>query len=321
MALWAGIDEAGYGPRLGPLVVAGTAFFLPEEPREGILWDRLRDAVCRQARNRGSRLIINDSKKVYSPARGLKRLEEGVLAALRASGSQPFDPAGLLLRRLGAAAQPSDAPPWFAEVAALPLPVATNTSALESQADMLGRALSGTGCTLLTVRAAVVLPREFNRVVAHTRNKGLLLFQKCGLLLRHIWQLAGPGESCVVVDRHGGRIHYRRLLKDVFPHQSCDVMSEEEPCSEYRVSGDEASLRIVFLQNADACALPVSLASMTAKYVRELYMLTFNRYWRRRMEDLKPTAGYGRDARRFVRDVAPLLEADGLAESVLVRAL
>ncbi|MHC4591536.1 MAG: hypothetical protein ACYS8L_02445, partial [Planctomycetota bacterium] len=47
MVLWAGIDEAGYGPRLGPLVVAGTAFALEREPKEGILWETLRDAVSR----------------------------------------------------------------------------------------------------------------------------------------------------------------------------------------------------------------------------------------------------------------------------------
>jgi hypothetical protein len=60
---------------------------------------------------------------------------------------------------------------------------------------------------------------------------------------------------------------------------------------------------------------------MTAKYVRELFMLSFNRYWQRRKAGLDPTAGYGKDAWRFVREVAPLLEADGLTESDLVRSL
>ncbi len=321
MALWAGIDEAGYGPRLGPLVVAGAAFFLPRLPREGMLWQTLQDAVCRRARGRGGRLIINDSKKVYTPARGLKRLEEGVLAALRASSSEPSDSAGSLLRSLGTARYVADAPPWFASVSNLSLPVATNASALESKADLLRRALRNRGSRLLTVRACVVLPGEFNRVVSHTRNKGLLLFQKCGLILHQLWRSAGPGNSCVVVDRHGGRIHYRRLLKDVFPAQSCDVLAEEEQRSEYRISDGDVSLRIVFLQSADSRILPVSLASMTAKYVRELYMLTFNRYWQRRKADLDPTAGYGRDAWRFVRQVAPLLASDGLTESDLVRSL
>jgi hypothetical protein len=41
---------------------------------------------------------------------------------------------------------------------------------------------------------------------------------------------------------------------------------------------------------------------MTAKLVRELAMARFNRYWCARMPDLKPTAGYTLDARRWLDD-------------------
>ena len=45
MTLVAGIDEAGYGPQLGPLVVAGTAFRIEVAPAAGVLWDVLAEAT------------------------------------------------------------------------------------------------------------------------------------------------------------------------------------------------------------------------------------------------------------------------------------
>jgi hypothetical protein len=42
---------------------------------------------------------------------------------------------------------------------------------------------------------------------------------------------------------------------------------------------------------------------MTAKYLRELAMLAFNGYWKQRLPELKPTAGYPDDAKRFQADI------------------
>jgi len=45
MLIYAGIDEAGYGPMLGPLCVAGSVFVLPDhDPAAGApkLWSTLR---------------------------------------------------------------------------------------------------------------------------------------------------------------------------------------------------------------------------------------------------------------------------------------
>ena len=37
-----------------------------------------------------------------------------------------------------------------------------------------------------------------------------------------------------------------------------------------------------------------------------LMMMRFNRYWQARVPELKPTAGYVQDARRWLRDVGSL---------------
>ncbi len=41
------------------------------------------------------------------------------------------------------------------------------------------------------------------------------------------------------------------------------------------------------------------MASMASKYLRELAMRALNEFWCSRVSDLRPTAGYPQDAKRF----------------------
>jgi ribonuclease HII len=329
MTLWAGIDEAGYGPRLGPLVVAGAAFLMPGTPSEGILWELLRDAVTREARGSDGRLVVNDSKQVYSPAQGLRRLEEAVLAFAALCAGRPMRTVGELLALLqgGRPPQQETAEPWFEQAPALALPLESNASAVASKAQSLAQACRAAGVRVLAARAAVVFTPEYNRIVAATRNKSLLLFQKCGLLLQELWRHAGSAESHMLVDKHGGRMRYRDLLRDAFPDCSCDIVAEGDACSSYRIAepaGQAAgraarALHLSFREGGDCVALPTALGSMIAKYVREVHMHAFNAYWCARVEGLKPTAGYAADARRFLRDIRGVVAAERVDVGTLVR--
>ena len=124
MLVYAGIDEAGYGPMLGPLCVACTAFVLEQyEPAEGPpnLWTLLAGAVGRKSNDKKRRIAVDDSKKLKGAADGashpLRHLERGVLSFC--PGADPLPPTDDRLLALVGAEVPSR--PWFESTTDLPL--------------------------------------------------------------------------------------------------------------------------------------------------------------------------------------------------------
>jgi ribonuclease HII len=68
-----------------------------------------------------------------------------------------------------------------------------------------------------------------------------------------------------------------------------------------------------FVVGADERFLPVSLASMVSKYLRELLIDNMNRYFAGFHTNLRPTAGYWKDGLRFIEDLKtniPHLQVD-----------
>src|SRR5437764_7932204 len=86
-----GLDEAGYGPNLGPLVLSSSACHVPADAPP-CLWDCLAAAVRKAEHPDDGRLLIDDSKKVNEGKAGLAKLEAGVLAAVGLHLSPPNPP-------------------------------------------------------------------------------------------------------------------------------------------------------------------------------------------------------------------------------------
>src|SRR5439155_7362630 len=114
MTAWQiGIDEAGYGPNLGPLVQTAVGVRVPGDPGSCDLWDALSAAVRKHGNGRDKRLAIDDSKKVYTSTHGLRNLELGVLSALLPDATAPITVGAFLDQVAGNACADLSGEPWF----------------------------------------------------------------------------------------------------------------------------------------------------------------------------------------------------------------
>ncbi len=89
--------------------------------------------------------------------------------------------------------------------------------------------------------------------------------------------------------------------------------------SVYRVHGLERDLQLTFQPRADAEHFCVALASMVSKYLREVMMLEFNRFWQEQVPGLVPTAGYPSDAARFFEVISAAMRRLGIARESIWR--
>ena len=125
--IYGGIDEAGYGPKLGPLVVSGA---LLRTPGETDLWTLLRDGVSGRD-ERDGRVVVQDSKVRHAGRHGLRRLEETVWPFLRLMGVKPPVTSKELIRVLGEGGEARGTEPWYRE-GTLTLPLEADAEELEA---------------------------------------------------------------------------------------------------------------------------------------------------------------------------------------------
>ena len=115
MVVLVGIDEAGFGPLLGPLVVSSSTFSLPNHLLTTDLWQILRRSVGNRRKRLAGRLLIVDSKKAYSKSTGIKHLERTVLAVLKCLDKEPTTLTELIELLCPECLERLSAYPWYKE--------------------------------------------------------------------------------------------------------------------------------------------------------------------------------------------------------------
>jgi hypothetical protein len=280
--LIAGIDEAGYGPMLGPLCVGLSVFEAPGEVgRAPCLWEAMKTGVCKEPGRGGKpdargRIAIADSKelKLASSVRTthpLVHLERGVLACAacldddegmnegkddgegeraeeprreESAALMPTSDAGLLA--LLRAIAPREA--WYERPVALP--VAHDAGQIAIASNQLRRAMLGAGVRLREMRCRVLGEGEFNALAREggkAATTGAALREHLALLWREYAcrnDHAGAGLS-IICDRQGGRTCYAEFLSGALPGATITTLEETDTRSTYvaEARGDDGKVR------------------------------------------------------------------------------
>ncbi len=304
-----GVDEAGYGPNLGPLAIAASMWWVSGDSAD--LYALLAGSVNRDGS--GGQLAIADSKTLYKPRGSLARLEMAVLGAIGRNE--------VTLRQI---VRGQLAPlPWYQNydpqlpVDATPVDIAR---ALQTLAVGPARPLA------LVVR--LIEAAELNDSIARLGTKGAVLSAASLQLARDVLDeflnsQSGPSELSTApvllqFDKHGGRNRYAALLQHTFAGDWIDTEHESRSESRYRWQVAGRAYRATFRAKGES-QLPTALASMVAKYTRELCMKAFNKFWCDQVPGLKPTAGYPVDAQRFRSEIAERQAELGISNHALWR--
>lgn len=308
------IDEAGYGPKLGPLVVAATLWRRVDPAFDIAMQNRSIDAadpdafapIARPVGVQTTTIRVNDSKQVFRSRSSGKN--GGSLATLHRIISVSHHACGRtepnLVSRI-ATLIPKDITriakvPWLASLTSprrIEKLVAHAWTPRPDCDDAIAQ-WSTAPWKLIDVRARMIDAAFLNRFCATASgpNKSDLLGEtSIGLAADLIKELAEkrPGDTSTIdepvqiyFDRHGGRRYYAGPIQERFSEAPVRVVSESSQKSVYETEGagqTGPAVRMHFSVKGDRF-VPVALSSLHAKYLREIAMASLNDHFRERWE-------------------------------------
>jgi ribonuclease HII len=272
--------------------------------------------------------LVVDSKKAFSRSIGIRHLRRTVLAVLKHLGSpasskgyavasEPKSLTELVLSLCPDCLEHLGEYPWYKQLDGYLL--GGDDGDIAIGASMLRTDLANQHIELLGLKSRCLEVAYYNRMVAAVKNKAKVLFTAVAELMQWtIGKFAGEDLE-IVIDRQGGRSHYRRELQLMFPDMGLRVIHEDQQRSSYEMTGAGGRVRVHFIVGADSTYLPVALASMASKYIREVLVDNINSYFRGFSDSLKPTAGYWKDGLRFIEDIKTHIPSVSFDANQLIR--
>ena len=273
-----GVDENGLGPRLGPLVATSVTLRTPRYARA---------ALC----ERGLALGLTDSKETGGFGR-MGFTESVALALLKRGGAGLLGSAdGLLdqvspdLRQRLRACCPDDPTAEQCWAVDLPLPAFGGD---ESHGEaILDRLVGRSSLCIVDVQSRIACAGVLNAKLAAGKNKLAVDLELFEDLISSVHGRHGS-PMLVVCGMIGGIRDYASRLSRFESHR-VEPLAGRRGQKRYAVDGvDEVRFEV----DADARHLPVALASIVGKYVREICMRRIGEFYRRGNPELKLASGY-----------------------------
>ncbi len=264
----AGVDENGYGPLLGPLIVTGVSL-------------RVKGADPLSASElKGYRfpIPIKDSKELFKRSLASYRVGESVaITVLRICGKEFTSLQGIIdglsLRKFclgNYGIEDVDLPAFGGHMN-----------------EHLVRYLSNSSIFVEALVVNILMPDEFNEAVTALGNKALLDFRSFMEVQKAL------DARFFIMGKIGGTSHYGHFFEHLgIPFQ---LIKESFGASTYKLQDGEI---VNFILHADREYLPVTFAGIIGKYLRELIMYSLSRSLGLDTE-IPYASGYYHDKRTF----------------------
>ena len=306
-----GIDEAGLGAAVGPLVIAAFGLSIPGRTPDQTGWGLLAPLLTQKPDHTGAHLHVADSKLLSSRPDGHRLLERAALAAIAnlPQAPAPACTTDLLQPLCPHAITDIQHCPWYGHD--IPLPAWNDPASLQLATALLHRAAQRVGAALGPIHAEILTEPVFNQWIHRRVNKANLVWQTTARL---VVLAADAGADWIVLDRQGGRQYYLERLRPILPATDWHILREEDGLAEYtcRLQPQARMLTIRIQQAAESRWLEVAWASIFAKYTRELLMHRIARFSRDLCPDVPATAGYHPDGIRWLNAITPRLLDHGV---------
>ena len=306
--LMIGVDEAGYGPSMGPLTIAATAWRVPIGTDAAEMTSFLEpEFLAKPIRTNSIHVPVGDSKKIHKDALAVEGLLLGArFLAFAIDGVMPVE----WDSQIGCYAEKDwerlRTVPWYVKRLSAHTDVLDRT--FPDQPNYFHAAMAKMkqhAIELVGARMRVMDEMEFNREVDRTGNKSTLLSEaSLALVKQAITEFARVGESVeVYCDKHGGRNRYQSILTFAFDEEWFETEVESRVSSRYTANWNGHAMQIQFKVDGDSI-FPSAAASILAKWTREELMDRLNGFWQSKFPgDIIRTAGYYVDAVRFAGQI------------------
>lgn len=320
MTVIAGIDEAGLGPNLGPLVVSGVALKMADNDcTESRPWEIFSEIISDSYSKKEKHISVCDSKLIYTKGK-IPAIEKTVFPFFRLRNPDITSSIGKA-EFLKALSLP-ECNEYLANILSQPWYKADSQFELQnSQEDYatLSESFRDKNSSLDYLYSTVVSAGKFNSIIDSGLNKSELVMSQTGCHIENIAENFPQDNIAITVDKQGGRNFYLPFLTGLFPGAWIDIIEEGANSSIYKIKRDESFITITFKPKADSSAFCVALASIFSKYIRERFMEELNSFFAEKIPGLKPTAGYPGDAPRFIEDISGVISDLKINRDALIR--